>query len=89
MQILTVYINICPLKEEYWLLTNRDIDKAELSNALFASVFNRGDRPRTSQCPELDTHGYEYNKFPADPEFVQGLLCQLDPYKSMGPDRIL
>lgn len=41
-----------------------------------------------SQCPELDTHGCEYDQFPADPEFVQGLLCQLDPYKCMGPDRI-
>lgn len=33
-------------------------------------------------------HGCENDEFPVVPEFVGDLLGQMDPYKSMGPDRI-
>lgn len=33
-------------------------------------------------------HGYENGEFPVVPEFAGDLLFLMDPYKSMGPDRI-
>ncbi|KAJ7410341.1 adaptin ear-binding coat-associated protein 1 [Willisornis vidua] len=71
-------------------LTNRDRDKAELFNAFFASVFNMGDRPSVSQCPELEDHDCK-NDDPVDPGFLwdlllqQDLLPQLNPNKSVAP----
>ncbi|KAJ7408120.1 transmembrane channel-like protein 1 [Pitangus sulphuratus] len=47
------------------------------------------DKPRGSQCPELRDRACENDKLPVNPETVQDLLLQLDPYKSMGPDEIL
>ncbi|TRZ06616.1 hypothetical protein HGM15179_020490 [Zosterops borbonicus] len=41
-----------------------------------------------SQCPELKDHDCKSDQLPVDPELVQDLLLQLDPYKSMGPDGI-
>ncbi|KAF4793609.1 hypothetical protein TURU_109620 [Turdus rufiventris] len=46
------YIN--ELQDEGGHLTNRNIDKAEVFNAFFASVFNMDDRPEGSQCLELE-----------------------------------
>ncbi|KAJ7404223.1 RNA-directed DNA polymerase from mobile element jockey-like protein [Pitangus sulphuratus] len=46
------------------------------------------DRPRGSQCPELEGHDCENDQLPDDPELVWNLLLQLDPYKSIGPDGI-
>ncbi|KAJ7415475.1 hypothetical protein WISP_78103 [Willisornis vidua] len=46
------------------------------------------DGPRLSQCPELEDHDCENEQLSADPELVQNLLVQLDPYKPMGPDGI-
>ncbi|KAJ7416831.1 hypothetical protein WISP_68256 [Willisornis vidua] len=60
----------------------------ELFNALFASIFNSHDRPRGSQCPELEDHDCENDQLPVDPELVWDLVFQLDPYKPVGPDRI-
>ncbi|KAJ7399311.1 hypothetical protein BTVI_116089 [Pitangus sulphuratus] len=54
----------------------------------FASVFNTDDRPKGSQCPELEDHDCENDQLPVDPEIVQNLLLELDPYKCMGPDGI-
>lgn len=48
--------NISPLQDEDGLLTNRNRDKAEVFKAFFASIFNMGDGPRESQCPELEKH---------------------------------
>ncbi|KAJ7420213.1 hypothetical protein WISP_49407 [Willisornis vidua] len=70
------------------LQEEEDRDKAEGFNTFFASVFNMDDKPRASQCPELEDHDWENDQLPAEPEIVQGLLFQLEPYKSMGPNGI-
>ena len=57
-------------------------------NTFFASVFNMDDGPRGSQGPELEDHDWENYQLPVNPEIVQDLLLQLDPYKSVGPDGI-
>ncbi|KAJ7410347.1 hypothetical protein WISP_109112 [Willisornis vidua] len=46
------------------------------------------DRPRGSQCLELEDHDCENGQLPGDLELVWDPLLQLDPYKSMGPDGI-
>ncbi|XP_010006922.1 PREDICTED: protein pelota homolog [Chaetura pelagica] len=67
-------------------LTNRDIDKAEIFNALFAFLFSTDDGLRRSQCPELEDHSCNKDQLLAGPQLVQDLLLQLDPYKSTRPD---
>ncbi|KAJ7424043.1 hypothetical protein WISP_30579 [Willisornis vidua] len=49
---------------------------------------NQDDRPRGSQCPELEDHDCKNDQLPVNPEIVQDLLLQLDPYKSTEPDEI-
>ncbi|TRZ12821.1 hypothetical protein HGM15179_014277 [Zosterops borbonicus] len=44
--------------------------------------------PRGSHCPELEDHGCDNNKLSLDPELVWDLLLQLDPCKSMSPNKI-
>ncbi|KAJ7403656.1 hypothetical protein BTVI_75840 [Pitangus sulphuratus] len=83
------YRNIIgPLQDENGHLTDRDRGKAEVFGAFFASVFNTGDGPRGSQCPELQDRACENDQLPVNPETVRDLLLQLDPCKSMGPDGI-
>jgi len=65
------------LLDEVGHLTNRDVDKAEMFNVFFTSVFNPGD-PVT---------GGE-NKLLADPEVIQDFLLQLDSHKSTGHNGI-
>ncbi|KAF4792231.1 hypothetical protein TURU_123200 [Turdus rufiventris] len=64
------------------------MDKAEMFNAFFASVFNIDDGPRGSQCLELEDYDCKNDQLPVNPELVRDLLLQLDPYKSMEPDEI-
>ncbi|KAJ7407604.1 hypothetical protein BTVI_62537 [Pitangus sulphuratus] len=52
---------------------------------MFASVFNMDDGPRVSQHPELEDHDCENDQLPLDPDIVQDLLLQIDPYRSVGP----
>lgn len=63
--------NIGPLQNEDRHLTDNDKDKAEVFNIFFASVFNTGDRPRGSHCPELENHDDKKDNLPVDPELVQ------------------
>lgn len=70
------------LQDEDGHITNRDMDKAEVFNAFFASVFN------IDQCPELEDQGSENDQLPINFEVVQDLLLQLNPYKSIGLDKI-
>ncbi|RMC19574.1 hypothetical protein DUI87_03132 [Hirundo rustica rustica] len=69
-------------------LTNRDMEKADMFNDFFASVFNTNERLTGSQCPELRDHGCENYQLSVDPEVLKDLLFQLDPYKFMRPDGI-
>ena len=48
--------NIGPILVEDGPLTNRDEEKAEAFNAVFASVFNNTDRPWAAQSPELEDY---------------------------------
>ncbi|KAJ7421822.1 hypothetical protein WISP_41051 [Willisornis vidua] len=83
------YRNIVgPLQYGNGHLRNRDIGKAEVFNDFLASVFNTDDEPRGSQCPELEDHDCENDRIPTNPEIARDLLLQLDPYKSLGPDKI-
>ncbi|KAJ7426206.1 hypothetical protein WISP_18399 [Willisornis vidua] len=45
-----------------------------------------GDRPKGTQCPELEDHACENDQLPDEFEIVQDLVFQLDPYESMEPD---
>ncbi|KAJ7400850.1 hypothetical protein WISP_00193 [Willisornis vidua] len=60
----------------------------EVLGTSFASGFNTDYRLRWSLCPKLEDHDCENDQLSVDPEIVQDLLLQLDPYKSMGPDEI-
>lgn len=46
-------------------------------NTFSASVFSTDDRPRGSQCPELEDHDCENNQFPIDSEVVWDQLLQI------------
>ncbi|KAJ7428537.1 hypothetical protein BTVI_00320 [Pitangus sulphuratus] len=79
-----LYRNIIDLfQEEEGHLTNRDRLKAEVFNALFASVFNTDNGPRGSKCHEQEYHDCKNYQLPFDPEIVRDLLLQLDPYESV------
>ncbi|KAJ7412027.1 hypothetical protein BTVI_47909 [Pitangus sulphuratus] len=83
------YRNIIgPFQGEDGHLANTVRDKAELFDALFASVFNTDDGPREPQCPELEDHDCENHQFPVDPEIVWNRFLQVDPYKYLVPDGI-
>ncbi|KAJ7417645.1 hypothetical protein BTVI_31938 [Pitangus sulphuratus] len=75
------------LQDEDGHLTNGDGDKAGVFNTFFAYVFNSDDGPRGYQCPQLEDHDCENDQLTVNPEIVQDLLVQLDPYKSMRPGR--
>ncbi|KAM9262915.1 protein shortage in chiasmata 1 ortholog [Morus bassanus] len=80
--------NIGPLLDEVGHLKNRDIDKAEMFNAFFASVFNTNDGPWDTQSPVLEDHDWRNDKLPVHPELVQDLLLQLYVHEAMGPNGI-
>ncbi|KAK4823199.1 hypothetical protein QYF61_027208 [Mycteria americana] len=70
-------------------LTNRDEEKAEAFNAVFASVFNTTDTPWAARSPESEDHECGNSDFPfVDAEIVRDQLYQLNVLKSMCPDGI-
>ncbi|GAB0208399.1 mitochondrial enolase superfamily member 1 [Grus japonensis] len=70
-------------------LTNRDEEKAEAFNAVFASIFNHTDRPWATRSPESGDHDCGNSDFPfVDTEVVRDQLYQLKVHESMGPDGI-
>ena len=62
--------NIGPLLDEVGHLTNRNVDKAEIFNAFFASVFNTDDGLWDPQSSVLEDHYLGDDKLPAGPELV-------------------
>ncbi|KAK4828562.1 hypothetical protein QYF61_027531 [Mycteria americana] len=80
--------NIGVLLDEVGHLKNRDVDKAEMFNAFFTSVFNTNDGPGDPWSPALEDCDWGDDELPAYPELLQDLLLQLDAHKFMGPNRI-
>ena len=76
--------NIDPLLDGEGHLTDKDIGKAKMFNAFFASVFNAKDGLQDPGCPELENRDSGNDKRPTDPQSVCDLLLHLDPFKSMG-----
>ncbi|KAK4831728.1 hypothetical protein QYF61_018858 [Mycteria americana] len=77
--------NIGLLLDEVSHLTNRDVEKAEMFNTFFASVFNSDDGPWDVWSPVLEDHDWGGDdKLPANRELVRDLLLQLDVHKSTG-----
>lgn len=64
------------------------MDKAEMFNVFFASVFSTDGGLERSQHPELEDCDYENDELWVNPEGVRDLLLQLDPYRPMGYDEI-
>lgn len=73
--------NIGLLEDGDGHFTNVDIDKMELLNSSFASVFNTSDGPKWCQCLELEGHGCENDELTVDTNVLRGLLFQ-----SLGPE---
>ncbi|GAB0206461.1 mitochondrial enolase superfamily member 1 [Grus japonensis] len=69
-------------------ITNWDVDKAEMFNAFFASVFNTDDGPWDPWSPVLEDCDWGDDKLLANSEVVRDLLLHLDVHKSMGSDGI-
>ena len=62
--------NIGLLLDEVEHLTNRDVDKTEMFNAFFASVFHTDDGPWDPQSPVLEDLDWGNDKLPANSEVV-------------------
>lgn len=75
---------IFPLVGENDHLRNIDMDKAEIFNVFFISVFNTDNRTWDPQSLELEDCDCRKDKLPANSEFVWDLVFQLDAYKFMG-----
>ncbi|PKU39318.1 rna-directed dna polymerase from mobile element jockey- hypothetical protein [Limosa lapponica baueri] len=70
-------------------LTNRDEEKVDTFNVVFASAFNNTDRPSAARSPELEDHKCGNSDFLfVDTENLRDQLHQLNVHKSMGLDGI-
>ncbi|KAK4822413.1 hypothetical protein QYF61_015160 [Mycteria americana] len=70
-------------------LTNRNEEKVEAFNVVFASIFNNIDRPWAARSPESVDYECGNSDFPfVSTEIVKDQLYQLNVLKSTGPDGI-
>ncbi|GAB0185935.1 mitochondrial enolase superfamily member 1 [Grus japonensis] len=77
--------NVGPLLNEMGDLVTLNMEKAELLNAFFASVFTSKTELQESQVPENRGKGWSKQVVPlVEEDQVRGYLSKLD--KSMGPD---
>ncbi|PKU39222.1 rna-directed dna polymerase from mobile element jockey-like [Limosa lapponica baueri] len=78
-----------PLRKETGDLATQDMDKAELLNNFFSSVFTGKGSNHTAQVTEGKNRGSENEELPTVQEDrVRDLLRNLNVRKSMGPDKI-
>jgi len=76
-----------PLRKEAGHLVHRDVEKAEVLNDFFASVFNSKWSSHTAQVAEGKGGGWENEEPPTVGEdWVRDRLSNLKVHKSMGPD---
>jgi len=76
-----------PLLNEMGALVMEDIEKIELLNAFFSSVFTAKASPQESQALEVREEACRKDDFPlVEEECVRDRLSDLEVHKSMGPD---
>ncbi|NWI47943.1 RTJK polymerase, partial [Picathartes gymnocephalus] len=81
--------NVGPLQKENGELLTKDMDKAEVLNDFFASVFNSKGSNHSVQVAEDKSKDWEQADLPTIVEdHVCELLRNLNVHKSMGPDEI-
>jgi len=79
--------NVGPLLNEAGVMVMEDVEKAELLNAFFASVFSAVTCPQESQAPEVREEAHREDDFPlVEEDCVRDCLSNMDAHKSMGPD---
>jgi len=79
--------NVGPLLNEVGVLMMEDIEKEEILNAFFASVFSAKAGPQKSQAPEVREEDWRKHDLPlVEEDCVRDLLSNLDTHKSMGPN---
>ena len=79
--------NVDPLRKEAGELVTRDVEKAEVLNDFFASLFNSKCSSHTAQAAECKGGDWENEEPPTIAEDqVQDCLRNLKVHKSMEPD---
>jgi len=81
--------NVGPLWKEAGDLVTQDVEKAEMLNDCFASIFNSKCSSHTTQVAEGKGRDWENEETPTVREDqVQDYLSKLKMHKSMGPDEM-
>jgi len=80
---------VCPFRKKAGDMVTRDVEKAEVLNDFFASVFNRKCSSHTAQVAEVKVGDWENEELPTVGEDqVQDCLRNLKVHKSMGSDEM-